>query len=56
MRLEHPDFAEQVLAHLFQFHKGAIRTNRDWQELMYRMLFQFHKGAIRTHRAVRHIM
>ena len=26
MRLEHPDFANQVLAHLFQFHKGAIRT------------------------------
>ena len=26
VRLEHPDFAAQVLAHLFQFHKGAIRT------------------------------
>ena len=26
VQLEHPDFANQVLAHLFQFHKGTIRT------------------------------
>ena len=27
VQLEHPDFAAQVLAHLFQFHKGTIRTD-----------------------------
>ena len=29
VRLEHADFASQVLAQLFQFHKGTIRTNQN---------------------------
>ena len=27
VRLKHSDFASQVLAHLFQFHKGTIKTH-----------------------------
>ena len=34
---------------LFQFHKGAIRTNNNFQGELYQASpFQFHKGAIRT--------
>ena len=28
VRLKHIDFSSQVLAHLFQFHKGTIKTAR----------------------------
>ena len=33
---------------LFQFHKGAIRTNVIGVAAMRLYEFQFHKGAIRT--------
>ena len=32
----------------FQFHKGAIRTYQNQQNLAKEAVFQFHKGAIRT--------
>ena len=37
-----------IAAYLFQFHKGAIRTNSAKSSLTQTSLFQFHKGAIRT--------
>ena len=33
---------------IFQFHKGAIRTNKSGFSFTAPTLFQFHKGAIRT--------
>ena len=35
--------------HLFQFHKGTIRTDYFTGVLPTSQLFQFHKGTIRTH-------
>ena len=33
---------------MFQFHKGAIRTEPERKDAGLYCMFQFHKGAIRT--------
>ena len=38
--------------HLFQFHKGSIRTRDAWGKPLAINRFQFHKGSIRTLTAV----
>ena len=49
VRLERKqDYKDQIEKHLFQFHKGTIRTgNLDGLHLRPQR-FQFHKGTIRT--------
>ena len=32
----------------FQFHKGSINTNIDYQDKQSKSVFQFHKGSINT--------
>ena len=38
---------------LFQFHKGTIKTSRDFVVPVRGREFQFHKGTIKTHRSLR---
>ena len=48
VRLERLQNSTTLSKYLFQFHKGAIRTNTTTQRLKLYPPFQFHKGAIRT--------
>ena len=53
VRLELNMSCRCYLQHLFQFHKGAIRTQSGLFCPHPLFLFQFHKGAIRTNAAPR---
>mgnify|MGYP006991522937 CR=1 FL=1 len=48
MRLELGIGTDIVNSATFQFHKGAIRTDKTHRHMFTTNLFQFHKGAIRT--------
>ena len=48
VRLEPPEGSALTNDVIFQFHKGAIRTERNQIMQLLQDKFQFHKGAIRT--------
>ena len=49
VRLEQTFYiSDKLTLSLFQFHKGAIRTDVSARNLFTAKIFQFHKGAIRT--------
>ena len=48
VRLEHAANTQDSLSHVFQFHKGTIRTQGSGNDAIGEHLFQFHKGTIRT--------
>ena len=38
-----------TMSHVFQFHKGTIKTNNCMTGELRIGVFQFHKGTIKTH-------
>ena len=48
MRLERFILNRMETHNIFQFHKGAIRTDNEDKPTTLMLEFQFHKGAIRT--------
>ena len=51
VQLEPADYPIPELDSIFQFHKGAIRTQQPNVDVSDVPSFQFHKGAIRTKNA-----
>ena len=48
MRLRRVQIFVVQACFLFQFHKGAIKTEKVYSHTVTSVVFQFHKGAIKT--------